>query len=166
MKRVLSLVVLLVGFAVLNSCGGSDTQTPMPNPDPNNPPAVITLTFSAPSSSNYILEKVEGASNVGMAGMANAEITLEVGKRYRIVNQALGAHPFAFSSSTTYTTASGTLLLTESGAGSFATNTGVNYVKNSDGFTFTLTSELAAQLKSYLCTFHSPMLGVVKVTGR
>jgi hypothetical protein len=156
MKKVVVLFLLMVSFTVMSSCGGSDTQTPLPTPDPD----VITLTFSAPSASNYILEKVEGATTVGVAGTTDPEITLGVGKRYRIINQALGIHPFTFSSSATYTTANP--LLTESGGGSFATNANVNFVKNSDGFSFTLTSELAAQLKSYLCGFHSDMFGLVK----
>jgi hypothetical protein len=162
MKKVVVLFLLMLSLTMLSSCGSSDTQTPMPNPNPNNPPAndVITLTFSALSSQNYTLEKVEGATTVGMAGTTDPEITLEVGKRYRIINQVLGTHPFRFSSSTTYTTVNP--LLTESGGGSFATNASVNFAKNSDGFSFTLTSELATQLKSYLCGFHSDMFGLVK----
>lgn len=160
MKKLLPFLVIAFGLVGLSACGGSDRQVPMPNPDPD-----IILTFSAPSSANYVLEKVEGSTTVGVAGTANAEITLEVGKRYRIINKALGIHPFAFSSSTSYSTAN--LLLADSsvsGKGSFEDKADVKFVENSDGFTFTLTSELAAQLKSYLCTFHSPMFGVVKVT--
>jgi hypothetical protein len=165
MKRILLLIFFLVSFALLSSCGGSDTQTPMPTPDPTNPSTdeVITLTFSASSSQDYTLERVEGATGVATPG-ADPELTLTVGKRYRIINQALGAHPFALSSSPTYSAAN--LLLKEDGTGSFVADTTVNYVKNSDGFTFTLTQALADQLKSYLCTFHSQMFGVIKVTAQ
>jgi plastocyanin len=165
MKRVLLLSLFLGSLALINSCGGSDTQTPMPTPDPNNPPTdeVITLTFSAASSADYTLEQVEGVTGVATPG-ADPELTLTVGKRYRIVNQALGAHPFALSSSPTYSAAN--LLLKEDGTGSFVTDTMVNYVKNTDGFSFTLTQALADQLKSYLCTFHSSMFGTIKVTAQ
>jgi plastocyanin len=185
MKKLFSLCLLVISLVVLSSCEGGNTQTPQPtptdptptdpndpdptDPDPTDPPAtpVITLTFSASSPVDYILENVEGSSTVGAEGMADPEITLEVGKRYRIINQALFAHPFAFSGSETYATSN--VLLGDSSvdtAGSFETNAEVNFVENTDGFTFTLTRALADQLKSYLCTFHSSMFGTVKVTAQ
>jgi hypothetical protein len=166
MKKVIVLFLLMVSLSVLNSCGGSDTQTPMPNPNPNpNPPTdtVITLTFSASDTSNYTLEKVEGASTVGMAGMTDPEITLGVGKRYRVINQVLLVHSFVLSGVATYSKAK--VLLTDTGEGSFVDDAEVKFVKNSDGFSFTLTSQLAAELKSYICFYHTDMLGLLKVTG-
>jgi plastocyanin len=168
MKKVLIFVTLLLSFAALSSCGGNDTQTPMPNPTPEPTPtpdnSVITLTFSASSAQDYTLESVEGATTVGAAGALDPEITLEVGKRYRIINKALGAHPFALSGSETYNSSS--VLLGDSSVsmmGSFETNADVKFVENTDGFTFTLTQALADQLKSYLCIFHSSMFGKVTV---
>lgn len=122
----------------------------------------ITLTFRAASFTDW---KLEGASEsgTGQVGANDPELTLTVGRRYRVINQAGSAHPFALSSSVTYSTTA--LLLTESGTGSLEANTGVSFVNNDDGFTFTLTAELATQLKSYLCTNHSPMFGAIKVTG-
>jgi plastocyanin len=177
MKKFAAFFLLVISLLVLSACENSDTQTPQPtnptptNPDPNpdptpdpNPPAttVITLTFSASSSDHYTLELVEGANNVATPGL-DPELTLKVGQRYRIINKQLFVHPFAFSASETYNISNP--LLTDEQTGSFVNSTGVNYVKNDDGFSFTLTSELATELKSYLCTRHPNMFGVVKVTA-
>jgi hypothetical protein len=123
---------------------------------------VINLTFKAASFSDWRLDAVDGSSTIGTIGNGNPEITLEVGKRYRIINQSGAVHPFALTNSTTWGT---DYLLSQGGTGSFAGDAEVNYVKNTGGFTFTLTAELAAELKSYICTAHTPMLGSVKVTG-
>ncbi len=158
MKKFVSLL-LLVSFALLGACGETDTN---PAPTPPTPPpdtSVVTLTFSASSPVDYTLESVDAS---GVATLGNdPELTLTVGQRYKIVNKNLFQHPFAFSSSATYSTEN--VLLSDAGTGSLVGNAGVNYIKNSDGFSFTLTSELAGQLKSYLCTFHSGMFGLVKV---
>ncbi len=152
MNRRFIIMVLLALFLV--ACGRLSVDVPMATE--------ITLTFSVSSFTDYRLEAVSEAG-VGQVGTNDPEITLTVDRRYRIVNKALGEHPFAFSSSPTYSITD--LLLTDSGTGSFVTRPGVNFVKNGDGFTFTLTSELAAELKSYICTLHSQMIGAVKVTG-
>jgi hypothetical protein len=172
------LFILLLLTGLLAACGETETKTPTtpttpnptdpnptdPNPtDPNPDASVVILTFSASNSLDYTLENVEGPTGVATPG-TDPELTLTVGKRYQIVNKALGVHPFALSSSPTHSVSD--LLLHEDGSGSFATDAAVNYVKNSDGFSFTLTQALADQLKSYLCTFHPEMFGTVKVTAQ
>lgn len=160
MKKLTTLLLLMISLVVLSSCESSDTQTPSnPTPEPNTP-TVITLTFSAANSSNYTLEKVEGATDVATPG-TDPELTLTIGTRYRIINRAFGVHPFALTSNETYLATN--ILLKEDGTGSFAGNADVKLEKNSDGITFTLTQELAAQMKSYLCTFHADMFGTVTV---
>lgn len=142
--------------------------TPPTNPPTTPPttppetPSIITLTFSTPSSADFKLERVEGATNVGQIGGLDPEITLEVGKRYKIVNPLGSVHPFALTASTSWGVS---YLLSQGGLGSFAADTEVKYEKNTDGFTFTLTQQLAAQLKSYICASHPGMLGFIKVTG-
>lgn len=152
MKR--RLIVLGLGVLFLVSCGGSSVDVPMSGD--------ITLTFRAASFIDWRLEDAS-ESGIGQVGANDPELTLTVGRRYRIVNPDSAIHPFALSSQSAWSTAN--LLLAENGEGSFASNGAVNYVANSDGFTFTLTAELAAQLKSYICRRHPDMLGVVKVTG-
>jgi hypothetical protein len=122
---------------------------------------VVTLTFKAASFSDWKLESTS-EPGIGEVGTNDPEITLEVGRRYRIINPDGAIHPFALTNSTVHGT---DYLLSQGGTGSFASDTEVNYIKNTDGFTFTLTRTLAAELKSYICTAHTPMLGSVKVTG-
>lgn len=152
MKR--GLIILGLCLFLLISCEGSSTDVPMSGD--------ITLNFKAASFSDWSLEAVDGSSTVGTIGNGNPAITLEVGRRYRIINQSISGHPFALTNSVTHGVE---YLLSDGGAGSFASDVEVNYVKNTDGFSFTLTGTLAAELKSYICTAHSPMLGSVKVTG-
>lgn len=152
MKR--RLIILGLCLFLLVSCEGSSTDVPMSGD--------ITLTFKAASFSDWRLDAVDGSSTVGTIGNDNPTITLEVGRRYRIINTDSVVHPFALTNSTTHGV---DYLLSDGGTGSFANDAEVNYVKNTDGFSFTLTAKLAAELKSYICTAHSPMIGTVKVTG-
>jgi hypothetical protein len=86
----------------------------------------ITLSFKAASFSDWRLEAVDGSSTVGTIGNDNPAITLEVGRRYRIINQGGTVHPFALTNSTTWGT---DYLLSQGGTGSFASDAEVNYVK-------------------------------------
>jgi hypothetical protein len=152
-----SLFSVLFIALVLSACVAPDNTNPDPTPD-----KVVTITFKAASFSDWRLDAVEGSSTVGTIGNGNPAITLEVGRRYRIINPDGAIHPFALTNSTVHGT---DYLLSQGGAGSFASDAEVNYMKNSDGFSFTLTQTLVAELKSYICTAHTPMLGSVKVTG-
>jgi hypothetical protein len=101
---------------------------------------IVILTFKVASFSDWRLEAVEGSSTVGTGGNDNPAITLEVGKRYRIINADNIIHPFALTNSTTR---GADYLLSEGGTGSFASDAEVNDVKNTDGCRFTLTRTLA-----------------------
>jgi plastocyanin len=171
MKKVVIFLLLILSLVGLGSCNGTGTPpaTPTPNPTPNptpTPTEVITLTFRAASFSDWSLDKVEGSSTVGTVGNGNPEITLEVGKRYRIINLSGSVHPFALTSSTFWGV--DYLLSQKTGqTGRYAFDKDVNFVQSptNDGFTFTLTAKLAAELKSYICTAHTGMVGQIKVTG-
>jgi hypothetical protein len=152
MKRRFIVVIFLVLFLI--SCGGSSVDVPMSGD--------ITLTFVAASFSDWKLESAS-ESGVGQVGATDPEVTLTVGRRYRIVSQSGSVHPFALSDQSTWSLTG--LLLGENGGGSFATNAAVSYEDTDDGFIFTLSADLAAQLKTYICMSHSPMLGAIKVTG-
>jgi hypothetical protein len=157
MRKILFAVLLTA--LLLTSCAAPDDGNTDPDPTPDE---VITLTFEAASFSDWRLDAVDGSSTVGTVGNGNPGITLEVGRRYRIINVDSIVHPFALTNSITWGT---DYLLSQGGTGSFAEDAEVNYEKNTDGFTFTLTRALAAELKSYICTAHTPMVGAVTVTG-
>ena len=148
------LITLGLCLFLLVSCEGSSTDVPMSGD--------ITLTFKAASFSDWRLDAVDGSSTVGTIGNGDPTITLEVGRRYRIINIDNIVHPFALTNSATH---GEDFLLSDGGTGSFVEDAEVNYVKNTDGFSFTLIRALATELKSYICTAHSGMIGEVKVTG-
>lgn len=148
------LIILGLCLFLLVSCEGSSTDVPMSGD--------ITLTFKAASFSDWRLDAVDGSTTVGATENGDPAITLEVGRRYRIINREGTRHPFALTNSATH---GEDFLLSDGGTGSFVEDAEVNYVKNTDGFSFTLIRALATELKSYICTAHSGMIGEVKVTG-
>ena len=86
----------------------------------------------------------------------NADLVLEVGKRFTINNPASGPHPLDFRNS------EGDFLLAQgSEEGSFEGDADVNFVVDGDLITFTLTEDLAAEIATYHCTVHGPMTGSV-----
>ena len=118
-----------------------------------------TVTVDNVASSAYILTASEG-ENVAELGSNNAAWTLQVGHRYRIVNNGeLLFHPFELRSDED-------ILLAQSDTeGMFEKNPGVNFVSDDAGVSFTLTPELAEVLTSYRCAFHPRMTGTIAVKG-
>ncbi|MGL4611558.1 MAG: cupredoxin domain-containing protein [Trueperaceae bacterium] len=168
MKKVWRMLGLLLGAVVvvfLEACTEdfiyrAPQKTEPPVTDPGPALEEIAISFVAASSEDWKLESVLGPLTTVPAGELDPTIALEVGKRYQIINKGGAAHPFAIVSQD-----ASTLLLSEWGIGTFEQNPTINFVKNSDGFTFTLTGELAAQMASYVCTYHADMAGIITVTG-
>jgi hypothetical protein len=120
--------------------------------------ADVTITVTNVGSSAYQVSDVSGASGVAQTDTDNPALTLTVGTRYRIDNNAgISAHPFAFQNA-----ADEYLLRQESGeTGSREGDAEINYVEDDEGITFTYTQSLADAVASYRCTFHSSMEGDV-----
>lgn len=124
--------------------------------------ADVTITVTNVGSSAYQVSEVSGASGVAQTDTDNPALTLTVGTRYRIDNNAgISAHPFALQNG-----ADEYLLRQESGeTGSREGDSGVNYVEDDQGITFTYTQSLADAIATYRCTFHSSMEGSVSTSG-
>ncbi|WP_436903479.1 DUF7282 domain-containing protein [Halovenus halobia] len=89
-------------------------------------------------------------------GVGNPELTFRVGSRYTIQNNGWSAHPLEFRDS------DGDPLLSQSAQGSYEGDSETNWVDNETSVSFTVTSELAAELSSYICTVHSSMEGTIR----
>lgn len=148
------LLVLVLVVAGCDSGGDDDTSA---EPD-------VIITINNVSASAWVVTSVEGASGVATIDADNPTLTLSPGTRYRIVNNGtLEAHPFAIQN------ASGDYLLAQGGPndgsadGPFEDAPDVNFVSDSQGVTFTLTADLASAAATYICTFHSSMVGDIRV---
>jgi plastocyanin len=123
--------------------------------------APVIITLDNVSATAWVVTSVEGAEGIADLEAENAALTLEVGTRYRFVNNGgANAHPLDFRD------AEGNFLLAQgSTEGSFESDTEVDFVADSEGVTFTLTQALADQLATYYCTFHPPMTGDITIAG-
>jgi plastocyanin len=120
--------------------------------------ADVTVTINNVGASAWEVTSVEGASDVAGSG-ENPSLTLTEGTRYRFVNNGGGAHPLGFQNG------SDEYLLNQDGDGSLEDNSGINYVEDGDGVTFTYTQDLADAVASYRCTVHASMEGSVETGG-
>lgn len=114
----------------------------------------VTITVESQGASAYFVTMVEGADNVTELNENNSAWTLEIGRRYRIINNSGSAHPFALR-------AGNDMLLSQDGSGSFVDDPEVDFVADDEGITFTLTEALAEQLDNYVCTLHPSMTGEI-----
>lgn len=120
-------------------------------------PVDATITIDNVGSTAYVLTDTEGAS-VAEVGVENAAWTLQVGQRYRVVNNGeLRFHPLELRSDTGVLLAQGDL------EGTLEGDAEINFVSDDEGVTFTLTPELAELLTTYRCTYHSAMTGPIVV---
>jgi hypothetical protein len=125
---------------------------------PADSPAV-RFTLSNNASASYDVTGAEPALYEDWIGSetANQTITLNEGWRYEIVNDAsVGNHPLELINSTSAVPGTDTVLASQRSAeeGTFETDVDVNWVQNGDDVTFTLTTNLAAELNGYRCGTH------------
>ena len=154
MKKFLVLLMVTVSSLLLAACGDA-------SPTDND---IITLTFSAADNDDYTFEGATG--EVGAAeGTKDPALTLTVGQRYRIVNQASAAHPFELLDGEAEFGSDVVLLSQrEEKEGSFESDADVAFEADDSSMTFTLTQGLAKALSAYRCEFHPVnMRGVVGV---
>lgn len=119
------------------------------------PAETVLLTFNAVDAQDYILEAVEGEADVGEISEKDPVLILSIGKRYRIINRVKNSHPFEFVNRGA-AAVEDTVLLSqlEADTEAFTEDPEVNFVKREDGFSFTLTRELAGDLDGYRCAYH------------
>lgn len=120
-------------------------------------PVNATITIDNVGATAYVLTNAKGAS-VAEVGVENAAWTLQVGQRYRVVNNGeLLFHPLELRSDTDVLLAQG------DPEGILEGDTEINFVSDDEGVTFTFTPELAELLTTYRCTYHSAMTGPIVV---
>ncbi len=118
-----------------------------------------TIIVDNVGANAYVLTASEG-ENVAELGSDNAAWTLQIGRRYRIVNNGERLfHPFELRSDEAVLLAQGDL------EGTFEESADVEFISDDAGINFTLTPELAEVLTSYRCTFHPSMTGKITVDG-
>ncbi|MFC7057389.1 cupredoxin domain-containing protein [Halovenus salina] len=118
----------------------------------------VTVTLDNVGISAWEVTGVEGADDVGPTGEENPQLTLQEGVRYTFVNNGGGSHPLAFRAS------DGETLLSQSDDGSFEGDSETDWVDDGGSVSFTLTSELADEMATYVCTVHGSMTGSIETT--
>ena len=161
MKKLLILLTFVLSSLLLVACGDT-SSTDNGGDDPDN--EVITLTFSAADNDDYTFEGATGEVGASV-GAKDPALTLAVGQRYRIDNQASAAHPFELLDGEAEFGSDIVLLSQrEEEGGSFEDDADVAFEADDSGMTFTLTQELADELSAYRCEFHPlNMRGVISV---
>ncbi len=141
----------------MTGCDSEDSGMgdPPPEPDP------VTITINNIGASAWEVTNVDGASigDISDGTSENPALTLTVGTRYRFENNGgVNNHPLGFQDAN-----ADYLLRQESGeTGSLEGDSGINYVEDDDGVTFTYTQALADDVATYICTFHSSMVGDIQ----
>ena len=126
---------------------------------PANTPAV-RFTVSNNNAASYDITGAEPALYEEWIGNepANQTLTLNVGWRYEIVNNATAsAHPFELINSSSPAPLDDTILASQRSAeeGSLETDPDVNWTQTGDTIEFTLSTSLGAELNGYRCGIHT-----------
>lgn len=121
--------------------------------------ADVTLTVDNRGAKAFYLSAATPSSDIAELEADNADWTLTMGRRYRVLNQGGAAyHPFELRGG-------GDVLLAqlETSVGALEANTEIAFESDAKGVTFTLTPALAQVLTSYNCTYHAAMTGDILV---
>ncbi len=120
--------------------------------------ADVTLSVDNRGAEAFYLSAAT-TSGIAELGADNADWTLTVGRRYRVLNLGGAAyHPFELRSG-------GDVLLSqlETSVGTLEADAEIAFESDADGVTFTLTPALAQVLTSYNCAYHAAMTGGILV---
>ncbi len=154
-------VWLTAGF--LSSCFASG-QNQANNPrSPAAGKADVTITLENIDSIAWTVTAVEGADGVTEINAEDPVISLEVGKRYRFVNNGtLTVHPLAIRGED-----GEPVVGQRPDDRPFELDPSVAFEADEEGITFTLTEALAAVVSTYYCTAHpTPLMeGKLEVRG-
>lgn len=150
---VLLLSALLPGALFFAGC---ETRSELSVSGPQGPgnEQVVTITVRNLDATAWLVTNVEPNAEVTTQNEQNPSFAFTEGQRYRIENNGGSEHPFALQDSTgTY------LLRQDTGGGSLAGQSDIEFVADSDGITFTFTRSLAQETDRYRCTTHAAMAG-------
>lgn len=149
------LICILPVLLIVSACENNPTSAEE-NSD-EIVPIGATALFENNGASAYVISSIDGEGISAETGTENPDITIEAGFRYTFDNAAgASSHPLEFRDS------EGNVVLGQRGdGGSFADDPDVNAVLEGNRITFTLTTELAALMVDYVCSFHPGMNGSI-----
>ena len=153
---LLRSLLCLALIAILTA--GCETRSELSVSGPQGPgnEQVVTITMRNVDASAWVVTNVEPNANVTSPNEQNPPFAFTEGQRYRIDNDGGAEHPFALQD------VDGTYLLRQdTGGGSLAGESDINFVADNDGITFTFTRSLAQEADTYRCTIHPAMAGPV-----
>lgn len=147
------------GVLCLTALLGVGTSTAGAQSEVTDPQTVdTTLTLDNQGASAWEVVDIEGERATAPLGEPNPTIELESGVRYEIENGGWSGHPLVLLDG------NDTPLLTQSGTGTFEDDPAVDWVDTNETVAFTVTEELAAEIRNYRCGIHSSMEGAIEVT--
>jgi hypothetical protein len=153
-RLMVILLVCLSGFFV--ACKREGTPQ---NKKPDITMAIRSNSLTNPDAWRVVRLEGEGASDVAALNIDDTPWSFKVGKRYKIINNQGSNHPLELLN------ADGDALLKQLGgnAGLLEADPDINFVRVNNGFIFTVTSSLTAQLKTYICGLHPDMTGSINI---
>lgn len=129
-----------------------ETPTPEPSTPTPEPAPTVQLVIDNVGLEAWTVVSDESGS-VAPTDTENPTMTFDVGTRYVVENRARRYHPFALRD------ADDMNLLSQSGSGSFESDSAVNWRDDDSELAFTMTADLAGALDYYTCTIHNAMRG-------
>lgn len=150
-SNLCKISLLLIATFLLFACGNDDDmQAPIEEPDTFD----ASITLDNAGTSAWVVTAVTGSINAFDPSEQNPSIQLELGKRYRFINNGGTSHPLEFRNE-----AGAVLLAQDNQVGAFEGDSNVNFVADGDGVTFTITQSLLDVLARYHCSIHAAMRG-------
>ncbi len=139
------LTVVLLSFCVASAHSQASDPKPLAADEAN-----VAVTLENVDSISWTVTSVEGAEGVTEISAEDPMISLEVGKRYRFVNNgSLTIHPLAIRGED-----GEPVLGQRPNDRPFELDPSVAFEADEEGITFTLTEALAEVVSTYYCTAH------------
>jgi len=129
---------------------------------PDESDDVTSIQIDNMGSTAYVILGIDGEGASANLNEENADLTLRVGDRFRFENVAGASnHPLNFRNSDR-----DKLLGQSNNDGLFDDDADVDVQSDGNNISFTLTSDLAAVLNDYVCSFHPGMTGGINTTDQ
>jgi len=129
---------------------------------PDESDDVTSIQIDNMGSTAYVILGIDGEGASANLNEENADLTLRVGDRFRFENVAGASnHPLNFRNSDR-----DKLLGQSNNDGLFDDDADVDVQSDGNNISFTLTSDLAAALNDYVCSFHPGMTGGINTTDQ